>query len=142
MDPRVWSIIPLFFLVLNSNAQKPGILLFDFNHKYPQEKIYLHLDKDVYVAGETIWFKAYLLSDLLPDTISSSIFIDMLDVNGKLVFRRSLPVFNSTASANIDLPDSLPYGYYIMQAYTSWMLNFDPGFFYTKRVFIYNNSST
>ena len=30
--------------------------------KTPQEKLYLHLDKSYYGAGETIWFKGYLLN--------------------------------------------------------------------------------
>lgn len=29
----------------------------------PQEKIYIHYDKNSYVTGDTVWFKAYLLQD-------------------------------------------------------------------------------
>ena len=38
-----------------------------FNLKYPQEKIYLHLDRPSYWANEDIWFKAYLMDSPIPD---------------------------------------------------------------------------
>src|SRR5258706_9147386 len=100
-------VIQSFF----SFAQKPDVLLNEYTQKYPQEKIYLHFDKDIYVGGETMWFKAYLLSDLVFDTISSSLFIEMIDDDGKITIQKSLPVYGGTASGNIDLPDSLPRGY-------------------------------
>jgi len=31
---------------------------------YPQEKIHLHTDRDFYVPGEQIWFKAYVVDAL------------------------------------------------------------------------------
>lgn len=31
-----------------------------FNLRFPQEKIYLHLDRPSYWANENIWFKAYI----------------------------------------------------------------------------------
>jgi hypothetical protein len=34
----------------------------DFIAYQPQEKVYLHLDKPVYAAGEDIWFSTYLLN--------------------------------------------------------------------------------
>ena len=30
-----------------------------FNHVFPQEKLYLHLDNTGYFIGETLWFKVY-----------------------------------------------------------------------------------
>lgn len=29
-----------------------------FDHTYPREKVYLHLDNSAYFAGETMWMKA------------------------------------------------------------------------------------
>ncbi len=30
------------------------------------ERIYIHSDKNSFVAGETVWFKVYLLNSLMP----------------------------------------------------------------------------
>ena len=38
-------------------AQKTDSLV---TAQYPSQKIHLHIDKDIYLPGETIWFKAYL----------------------------------------------------------------------------------
>ncbi|MEP6615978.1 MAG: hypothetical protein ABJA57_05335 [Ginsengibacter sp.] len=127
-------------IALQAMPQKPDRLLEDYNHKYPQEKIHLHFDKDTYVAGETIWFKAYLLSDLLPDTISSSLFIELINPAGKVTVVKNLPIFDGTVIGNIELPDSLPPGFYKLWAYTAWMLNFDNNFLYTKNIFIYDDT--
>ena len=32
----------------------------EFTKKFPAEKVYLHLDKPYYAAGDNIWFKAYV----------------------------------------------------------------------------------
>lgn len=140
MKIRCLLIISFVLLFVNSQAQKPDVLLDEFNQKYPQEKIHLHFDRDMYVSGETIWFKAYLLSELLPDTISSSLFVEMIDDKGKLISKKNLPVFSGTASGNFDLPDSLPAGYYTVQAYTSWMLNFDKDFIFKRKILVFNNT--
>ena len=129
------------FIMIHSQAQTPGALLNNYNHKYPQEKIHLHFDKDMYVAGETIWFKAYLLSDLLPDTISSTLVVEMIDANGKVAKRQNLPVIEGTANGSFQLPEDLQGGYYTIHAYTGWMLNFDAAFLFNKNIFIYNGRS-
>ncbi len=136
---NITTLIICSIIYSNISAQNPVTLLTDFNHKYPQEKIHLHFDKDVYVAGETIWFKVYLLSNLLPDTISSSVIVDLVDATGRLYARKNLPVFDGTATGNFDLPDSLKQGNFTVHGYTGWMLNFDPGFLYSKSIFIFNN---
>ena len=37
---------------------------FDIISRIPQEKLYLHLDKPYYGAGESIWFKGYLINSI------------------------------------------------------------------------------
>jgi hypothetical protein len=41
-------------------AQRIDSALNVLTKQHPSEKIYIHYDKDYYVAGETIWFKTYL----------------------------------------------------------------------------------
>lgn len=38
---------------------------FDIISRIPQEKLYLQLDKPYYGAGESIWFKGYLVNQFL-----------------------------------------------------------------------------
>ncbi|HPN58642.1 MAG TPA: hypothetical protein PLU11_05700, partial [Chitinophagaceae bacterium] len=72
----------LLFLVftcfsINGFSQKPEELLQQWYQKAPVEKIWLHCDRDNYVAGETAWFKAYFYSDFQPDTLSSIVYVEL-----------------------------------------------------------------
>src|SRR5689334_6060747 len=48
----------------------------NYSANYPKEKIYLQFDKPAYSAGETIWFKAYLLKGFEISDLSKSFYID------------------------------------------------------------------
>eukprot|EP01041_Mallomonas_annulata_P025497 gene25497-46551_t len=106
-----------------------------YNNELPQEKAYLHLDKPYYTAGETVWFKAYLVeaNTHLPDTVSIPLYIELIDnQRGKLLYKKILQLEGGSAAADFMLPDTLKAGYYQLRAYTNWMLNFDENLLFTK----------
>lgn len=106
-----------------------------FNIELPQEKAYLHLDKPYYTAGETVWFKAYLVeaNTHLPDTVSIPLYVELIDnQRGKLITKKILQLEGGSAAADFMLPDTLKAGYYRLRAYTNWMLNFDENLLFTK----------
>jgi hypothetical protein len=119
-------------------AQKTDSLLNTLLTRYPAEKVYMHFDKDAYVAGETIWFKAYFNNDGLPSAISSNFFIQFTDENGKLVAAKKFPVMGATSNGTIDLPDSLPPGNYFIKAVTPAMLNAGEANVYTRNLYVFN----
>ena len=49
--------------------------------KTPQEKLYLHLDKPYYGAGEEIWFRGYLLNAIthMDNSPSNYIYVELTD---------------------------------------------------------------
>src|SRR5450432_3772243 len=122
------NIVFLLLLTITCNcieAQRIDSLLNILDTKYPQEKIYLHLDKGYYNAGETIWFKAYLAADNLPGAISRTMYAELLDDKGNMLQRKMMPVLQSGAASSFDLPDTIHASRLYIRAYTSWMLNFD-----------------
>ncbi|GAA0545527.1 MG2 domain-containing protein [Chitinophaga japonensis] len=110
----------------------------EFAGRYPQQKVYLHLDKDYYAAGETVWFKAYLTLQGLPDTRAANLYVELLDKNGALVQKKLFAVGNAGAAGNIDLPETQKPGMYQIRAYTSWMLNFDHNFLYYRTIEVFD----
>jgi len=130
------------FLVSRLNAQKFDSLLNILDTRYPQEKIYLHYDKSYYNPGETIWFKAYLLSGYFPSAISTTMYAELITDDGKMLDRKIMPVLESTAASGFDLPDSLKSSLVYIRVYTSWMLNFDSSFIYLKPIHIIIPSTT
>lgn len=106
-----------------------------YNNELPQEKAYLHLDKPYYTAGETVWFKAYLVeaNTHLPDTVSIPLYVELIDnQRGKVIDKQILQLEGGSAAADFMLPDTLKAGYYRLRAYTNWMLNFDENLLFTK----------
>ena len=69
----------------------------EYTKKYPQEKVYLHLDKPFYAIGDDIWFKAYVLNSktAAPSTISNILYVELINerdsikkqIRFKLIFR-------------------------------------------------------
>ena len=57
------------------NMQDTIIAHFNLLEKVPQEKLYLHLDKPFYGAGEKIWFKGYLVNAVTHQDNTQSNFI-------------------------------------------------------------------
>src|SRR6202012_784471 len=102
---------------------------------HPIEKVYLHTDKPYYTVGDTIWFKAYVTSDIhQPSIISKVVYVDM--VNSKDSIVQSLKVQVGAGSAgfgNIILNEPLyKQDNYHIRAYTNWMRNDDAAYFFNK----------
>ncbi|MBC6610897.1 TonB-dependent receptor plug domain-containing protein [Hymenobacter sp. BT507] len=104
------------------------------------EKSYLHLDKTVYAAGETVWLKAYVVQagNHRPDTLSRVLYVDLLTPDQVLVRQQLLRLQNGTASGDILLPDTLVQGRYTVRAYTNWMRNTSPEYFYNQQIMVWH----
>lgn len=103
----------------------------------PQEKIFVHSDRDIFTAGETIWFKTYITLDGLPTNLSKVVYVELANNKGQLVAKRMLKADDGSAAGEITLNDSLPSGTYTLNAYTLWMLNF-PQFIFKKHIAVHN----
>ena len=111
------------------NTSSKATLLFPSS-----EKIHLHTDKETYFTGETIWFKAYLLAEGLPSSLSTTLFVDLLYGEGTILQQKIMPVINGTADGYFTLPDTLGKDNYFIRAYTSAMIRTDSTFSYIKRI--------
>ena len=123
---------------LDSLGQKITTSLSGYYKKYPQEKIYLHTDQNVYLSGQTCWYKAYTQAYGKPSQLSKILYVYLSDANGKLIKENKLPIKNGTAYGNINLPDSLHTGWYQLKSFTAWMLNFGEDGFYHQKIYIQN----
>ncbi|MFM6923886.1 MAG: hypothetical protein ACKOU7_00155, partial [Ferruginibacter sp.] len=96
-----------------------------YGTNFPKEKIHIHFDKESYLPGETIWFKAYLFEENLPSERSTNFYAAIYDDKGKLIKQQISPVFTGSSEGHFDIPDTLKSSQLICRAYTTWMLNFD-----------------
>lgn len=117
---------------------------FDFPKKYIlSERIYLQSDRNAYVTGENIFFKAYyfLNGTFERDSVSRIVYVDLVDKNGQSQTSGKYPIENAMACGNLSIPPGLTSGYYTVYAYTKWMMNFNIDCFFSKKIFIINPDS-
>ena len=128
--PRLTVILLFFFLVQVFRipaAQAQSL---------PSETAYLHLDRDVYEAGTTLWFKAYVFSDHTFSNRSTVLHVRLLDPSGKTLLHSSNPIISGASSGQILLPDTLRSGVYLLQAFTPVMLGQKGMAVFEQRLFI------
>jgi hypothetical protein len=124
------------------NAQILDSMIKVYSEQVPEQKAYVHFDKDVYLQGETIWFKAYLFSGFSLADISKNFYAELINDKGLVVQRKVYPIIEAAAAGNFDIPDTLPSGNFIYRGYTTWMLNFDTSFIYQKNILIVDKNET
>ncbi|MFI5129507.1 MAG: hypothetical protein ACHQFX_05925 [Chitinophagales bacterium] len=121
-------------------SQQPEQALNQWAANIPIEKVYLHFDRNDYIAGQTMWFKGYVYSDFLPATRSTNLFVEFFNSSSLLVSRQVLPLFGGFAHGQIELPDTLRGGPYVVRAYTATMLNMNAEVLYKKTFFIFSKN--
>ena len=91
---------------------------------YAPEKVFVHLDRTYFAAGETMWMKGYVESAVpVPDT-SRFLYVELLDEKGEARLRSKIRFSPEEGFAgHLDLPDDISGGRYTLRAYTRWQLN-------------------
>lgn len=142
---RSLASIPLGVLLCFSplfaqSMQDTVITHFNLLEKVSQEKLYMHLDKPFYGAGEKIWWKGYLVNATTHQDNSKSNFIisELINRSDSIIERKKIRRDSLGFHHAFTLPPTLPAGDYYLRAYSNWMLNEDPDFFYSRNLKIGN----
>ena len=112
----------------------------DYIQAHPQEKVHLHLDKPYYAIGDNIWFKAYVTDNNTdePTTISKALYVELINEEDSIKKQIKLPLLAGVTWGDFKLTDSLTEGNYRIRAYTQWMRNSGPDYFFDKTIKIGN----
>ena len=108
---------------------------------FPQEKIHLHTDRDIYIPGEKIWFKAYITDALTHKTASYSqyVYVELINDTDSLSSRVMVRLSDDEMYyGHLFIPDYLPEGVYTLRAYTRFLENLGDDFFFKKKILIGN----
>jgi hypothetical protein len=89
----------------------------------PLEKAYIHTDKEWYMTGENIWFKAYTTVDNALASLSGVFYVDLIDEKDSAVIKTMWKVSHNSFKGDIYLPIELAEGSYKLKVYSLWMLN-------------------
>lgn len=131
------------FWYANSRAQVSQEVKNSFNlyrQTALEEKVYLHTDKTTYLPGEIVWFKIYCVDGTThkPLNVSRVVYADVLDANQTAIMQAKIAMTNGVGSGSLYIPVSVTNGNYKLRAYTSWMKNFSPEYYFGKMLTIIN----
>ena len=138
----VLSVIILLTFLQGLAQQKPDIpintvveRLQKYLGVYPIEKMHMHFDKPYYGVGDTLWFKTYMdhnFVEYIPSTVG---YVEIFNSKDSLIQTMRIPLKNGVGEGHWVLnPEYVSQDNYRFRAYTKWMANFDPAFFYNKIV--------
>lgn len=137
-------VFSLLIPSVKTHAQATEINIVDtiatrFQNQYllfPQEKIYTQLDKQFYVSGEDIWFRAHLVNALthMPDSSSRYIYAELIDPIDNVVKRVKVRSENGTYPGHISLPEDMAEGNYQLRFYTRFMENLGDDYFFKRAI--------
>jgi hypothetical protein len=137
----------LCLLLLGSRAQVLQEVQSSFNNYRQnalQEKVFVHTDKGAYLTGEILWFKVYVVDGSYnkPLDLSKVAYVDVLDDSQVPVMQAKIELHNGHGSGSLYIPVSLSNGNFKLRAYTNWMKNFSPDYYFEKKITIVNPQRT
>lgn len=89
----ILGILSCFPSLLSAQTlQDTLVAYFDLWERIPKEKLYLHLDKPFYGAGEKIWFKGYLVNAVThqDNALSNFIITELINRSDSIIERKKI----------------------------------------------------
>lgn len=111
---------------------------------FPQEKVYLVTDRDAYVSGDTVRFRAFLVNastHAKPQNGSKFIYVELTNPFGETVKRIKIKQQDDAFAGIIPIDEETPEGAYTLTAYTQFMQNSGSDYFFSKSLPILSNLS-
>jgi len=126
----VLALFAKCFCIVPAQAQSHEMALKTLSQQALQEKVYVHTDRHLYTAGQTLWYSVFLVRgpEHQPDTLNGTAYFDLYLPTGRLGYRQIIPLQNGLGRGSLDLPDTLSSGTYFYRAYTRFMLNYDTAY--------------
>lgn len=103
---------------------------------YPQEKIHVTTDKEQYMAGDTIWLRAFVVdaSSHQPVDVSRYVYVELHNPFGDVEQRVKIISRRGGYSGYVPLEANMAEGQYMLAAYTMFMENAGQDYFFKKQV--------
>ncbi len=134
----VLIILLCSFSLLNKNyfAELVEEKLEAYATNYAPEKIYVHTDKPYYALDETIWFTSYLVDGVTHENANKSwvIHVGLFDTKDSLVSKKRLFTNLYSVAGDIKIDKNWKPGKYTLRAFTEYMRNDSPDYFFKKEL--------
>ena len=146
-------ILPLLLIFLSSGLyaqEETGNKVADIQQdlseyfSLPREQVYLHLNKSVYIQGETLWFKGYVydMAQKKPFAATRNIEVGLYDREGGLVTKGLFKGGDGHTRGQFALDSLFSPGDYYIEATTNWSRNFKEDHGYVQRIKVLGDRRT
>jgi len=109
------------------------------SHKIINKLYYAHIDKELYLPDENIWFKIYIHNPYLLDSKSSNIYVDLVDENKKVIEHQVYLSYLSCINGQIKIPGNYKFSQVNLLIYQI-NNNKDKINYYQKEIAVLNNA--
>ena len=137
MRSRAFSLCAAvtFYASATLSAPPPKAPFIEQFSRYPQEKLYVHTDKEHYLAGDTVWLRAHCVDARSHRPVAESryVYVELHDGEGKLARRVKLLARDGRYAGYLPLPADAG-GDYALVAYTLFMANQGSDYFFKKPI--------
>jgi hypothetical protein len=105
------------------------------------EKVYLHLNRSIYISGESLNYKAYVInSENQLGSGSTVLYLELINSQKQRIIATRSYLQHGTTNGIFTLPDTLPTGTYFIKAFTNLMRNNSSGFYFSAPLFVANQA--
>src|SRR5690242_4017760 len=86
-----------------------------YREKAIQEKIFVHTDKEFYLAGEIVWFRLFYVEGTThkPLDLSKVAYVELIDKDNKPAMQAKIALKQGHGDGSFFLPVSVPTGNYL-----------------------------
>jgi len=131
-----------FFMLLGFELSGQGAPPLSCVEDWPEEQVKLLTDRDFYMVGEELWFKAYTFVDgKLSSDWSKVLYIELFNERQDIFVQEKYELYDGTTAGSFVIPDGLNTGHYFLRAYTRYQINFPSESFFTRVVSVINPMS-
>lgn len=105
-----------------------------------QEQVFLQTDRNLYLPGEKIWFRAdcFVNNQKISHGLSKVLYVELLNSGNEAIARDKYKIDQGYADGMLRLPEGLQTGNYLLRAYTLYMKNFSPEEYYHTVITVIN----
>jgi hypothetical protein len=127
------KLLPLYILLFHSlltaqSIEKNETILNAFNTyaELPREVVFVHVNKSVFIKGENIGFKAYVIDkDTKKRSLETkNLYCTISDDKETILKKQLIRIENGVGNGTIAIDSLFTTGTYTLKAYTNWMRNF------------------
>jgi hypothetical protein len=106
------------------------------------ENVYVETDRPDYLAGDTIWFSAFVLDNLHMDStlISKILYVDLINADNKPDKHLKLIIRNGRTNGDFTLSKDLKNGIFHIRAYTQFMRNLQSEYLFEKDIPVHQSN--